>query len=120
MHKKRKGTFSKSGVGSTQLNDLMLRYCQDNQVSNALGCIIKGANIDYKDGAALLIAIYGAQYKLLKALLACEPVRGLEEAVRLAEKADDDRALQLLNEYINKTGLGASAGSIVAKSWKPS
>lgn len=106
MRKQRKGSFSKSGVGSVQLNELMLRYAQDGQVSNTLGCIIKGADIDYKDGATLLIAVYMANYKLLKAVLACEPIAGIPKAMELATKAEDDRALQLLNEYCNKTGLG--------------
>ena len=105
INRPRKGSFSKSGVGSQQLNELMLRYAQDNQISNGIMCIIQGADVNYRDGALLTIACYLGRPKLLKAVLAAGPTKGLGTALNIARQANDDRLLVLLNDYMAKNNL---------------
>lgn len=102
--KSRKGSFSKSGTGSTQLNELMLRYAQDGQIANVSGCLLKGADVDYKGGALATIAVYIGSSRLLKLVLAHRPQQ-LKEALDLAIKADDDKLLAMINDYLKQQGL---------------
>ena len=97
--------FSKSAVGSTQLNELMLRYAQDGQIANVAGCLLKGADVNYKQGALLLIAIYNNNKKILKLLMSYNATLGFKEAINIAEKMEDDKLLQVLNEYVAKRGI---------------
>jgi hypothetical protein len=87
------------------INELMLRYAQDKRVSNVAECLRKGADVDYEDGALLLIAMYVGSSRLLKLALAHKPTKGLQEAVDLAEKMDDDDVMQLLNEYLTQENI---------------
>lgn len=100
--KKRSRPFNK-GAGSQQLNELMLRYAQDGQVANVASCLLKGADVDYKQGSLALIAVYVGSSRLLKLVLAHRPTV-LSEAVALAEKADDDTLLAMLNDYLKQIG----------------
>lgn len=104
MKPKKGNKFSKSSNGSTQLNELMLRYAQDGQVSNVSGCLLKGADVDYKGGALATIAVYIGSSRLLKLVLAHKPEK-LKEALDLAEKADDDKLLAMINDYLKQSGL---------------
>lgn len=104
MRTKRKGSFTKSGQGSVQLNELMLRYAQDGQVANVSGCLLKGADVDYKGGALATIAVYIGSSRLLKLVLAYKPEK-LQEALDLAIKADDDKLLAMINDYLKREGL---------------
>lgn len=101
IQNKRKGSFSKSGNGSQQLNELMLRYAQANQVSKVAACLIKGADVDFQQGAALKIAVWFSYIKLLKILLKARP-QIILEACAHAESASNHVALELLNEYRSK------------------
>lgn len=102
MKKRSTAKFNK-GSASKQLNELMLRYAQDGQISNVSGCLLKGADVDYKQGALALIAVYVGSSKLLKLVLAHKP-KVLKEAILLAEKADDDKLLAMLNDYLKQVG----------------
>ncbi len=104
MRQRRANRFSKSGQGSEQLNELMLRYAQDGQVANVSGCLLKGANVDYADGALATIAVYIGSSRLLKLVLAHKPKK-LKEALDLAAKADDDKLLAMMNDYLKQVGL---------------
>lgn len=101
--KKRSAARFNKGSASKQLNELMLRYAQDGQISNVSGCLLKGADVDYKQGALALIAVYIGSSKLLKLALSHKP-QILNEAIALAEKADDDKLLAMMNDYLKQEG----------------
>lgn len=101
--KKKSNKFSKSVRGSVQLNELMLRYAQDGQISNVNGCLLKGADVDYANGALATIAVYIGSSRLLKLVLAHRPEK-LKEALDLATKADDDKLLAMINDYLKQVG----------------
>jgi len=101
----KKGSFAKSTAASPELNELMLRYAQAGNLSGVSSCLLKNADINYKNGAILLIAIYLRQYKLLKLVLAARPTIGLKSAIDLAQKDNNDRMLVMLNEYVAKHNL---------------
>jgi hypothetical protein len=102
MRKPKKGSHNK-GSGSQQLNELMLRYAQDGQISNVSNCLLKGADVDYANGALCTIAVYIGSSRLLKLVLAHKPTK-LKEALDLAEKADDDKLLAMMNDYLKQIG----------------
>lgn len=101
--KKKTNKFNKSGRGSAQLCELMLRYAQDGQISNVAGCLLKGADVDYANGALATIAVYIGSVRLLKLVLAYKPEK-LKEALDLAAKADDDKLLAMMNDYLKQEG----------------
>lgn len=100
----RKGSFSKSGQASESLNNLMLRYAQDHQWSNVAGCLLKGGDVDWRDGALLQIAMYFGSVRLLKTVLVHEPRVNLKKALELAEKPGNEKCLEIFNEYLNSIG----------------
>lgn len=102
--RKKSNKFSKSSNGSVQLNELMLRYAQDGQISNVSGCLLKGADVDYANGALATIAVYIGSSRLLKLVLAHRPQQ-LKEALDLATKADDDKLLAMINDYLKQVGI---------------
>ena len=102
---KRPGSFTKSTQASVQLNELMLRYAQANNIAGVMGCLLKHADIDYKDGALLLTCVYLRHLKLLKLVLAKNPTAGLLKAIEIAEADNFDKGLQLLNNYLNRKNI---------------
>lgn len=90
--------------GSKQLNELMLRYAMDGHIANVSGCLMRGANVDYKQGALATIAVFLGSVKLMKLVLS-HGATDLKEAIDMAVKADDDRLLAMMNDYLKRKGM---------------
>lgn len=80
-------------------HELLLRYVQDNQVKQVSRLLNAGISVDYKNGVALMLAVYCAGEAMMKLLLKFKPTLGLDSAITAAEATQAEKVLWLLNDY---------------------
>jgi hypothetical protein len=83
---------------SIALQEVMLRYAQNGSVVDVAGAIRKGADPDYKQGAALEISVYMGHFKLTKYLLRVSKQYDKQKLLDIAQRMQHTKLVALINK----------------------
>lgn len=93
-----------AGLQGTTKNELMLRYAQYGRLRGVATLLAKGADINYRNGELLRIAIFMQKPKIFKLCLRANITAGLHESLALASKLEQHGMAEELQDYITRKG----------------